>query len=498
MIKHTFNIAIKKHGRLLVDIKDFHYADNKITFLFGESGIGKSLISKVIYGILDSVEFHITVNNKSYKEYCQSEYPLEIQENSFFVFQEPSTHLNPLMKLTEQMYENNFADRHTSSKVFQKLWDTTDNEFKKNILNIYPKPYRPSGGEKQRFLLAMAFAKIEKLKYKTTAGRNLFVFDEPSGSLDNYFRDIFLSYLLEEYKSQKYTALFITHDYSIISAIKNIDNNLIDNIDYKELAIEGNRLTLRNFAPIEYLDWIKEQKKNNGYENRELTRKELLSLESGVEVIKKRIYISKEREQKLYNPLKIYSYSITYLKAPSGVGKTTLAKSIMGLIKATQLRIKIKNKELNESTSIAYWKKYIWGKQIAMTFQHADEAINQESTVGGTLKGLKTNMSYDEIIKLMSNLFELTVDSVFLRKKVKYLSGGQKQKLNLIRSFVLNTDILILDEPLNGLDFKSIQKVLKMIELKRLEGKGVLIISHNEEIFDSIVNPENVYYIRSE
>jgi ABC-type multidrug transport system ATPase subunit len=60
---------------------------------------------------------------------------------------------------------------------------------------------------------------------------------------------------------------------------------------------------------------------------------------------------------------------------------------------------------------------------------------------------------------------------------------------------VLNTDILILDEPFNGLDFRSIVKVLAILKERQKAGKGILLISHNEEIFDTVVNPEQVYYI---
>lgn len=75
------------------------------------------------------------------------------------------------------------------------------------------------------------------------------------------------------------------------------------------------------------------------------------------------------------------------------------------------------------------------------------------------------------------------------------LSGGQKQRLNLLRSLLLDADLLILDEPLNGLDFTSMQRVLKLLQERMEEGKSLLLISHNEEIFDALVPPENVYYL---
>jgi ABC-type multidrug transport system ATPase subunit len=82
-----------------------------------------------------------------------------------------------------------------------------------------------------------------------------------------------------------------------------------------------------------------------------------------------------------------------------------------------------------------------------------------------------------------------------LDKKVAHLSGGQKQRLNLMRSLCLGVSLLILDEPLNGLDFVSVKKVLALLEHKRREGCSFLIISHNEEIFDLFIPQKKVFYL---
>jgi len=498
MAVNSYDITIRKHGRLLVSIKDFLFEENKITFLFGESGIGKSLISKTIYGIIDPEELEIRINNEAYDKYYNSSYAREIRRNSFFVSQEPSSHLNPLMTLEAQIQESNLSNLKIEA-VLRKLWNTTDNNTLRKILSIYPKPYRPSGGEKQRLLLTMAFSKLEILKKSSNKNeRTLFVFDEPSGSLDNYFRNIFLSYLIETFKQKLFTALVITHDYSMINAIKNAGERILKEVVFKELVLSRKGLVLNEYTPELYTDWLKQQEKRINTKENDTVNKKLLSVESGIEVFGKKLVLYRDPDNQNQCALEINPYSIVYLKAPSGTGKTTLAKSIMGLIQTKRLQIKLKNILLTEKTSKNIWQKHIWGKQITITFQHADEALNQDSTVKGIFSGLPQRISPDNIKKSVEELFDIEIDERFLNKKVKYLSGGQKQKLNLLRSFVLDTDILILDEPLNGLDFTSIVKVLSMIENKRKAGKGILLISHNEEIFDTVVNPENVYYLNSE
>jgi len=89
------NIQIADREHNLVQIEGFEISKNKITFLFGESGIGKTLISKAIYGLLNPARLNISLNRQNYRDYLAQPAVKALQENSFFVFQEPSSHLNP-------------------------------------------------------------------------------------------------------------------------------------------------------------------------------------------------------------------------------------------------------------------------------------------------------------------------------------------------------------------------------------------------------------------
>jgi len=99
--------------------------------------------------------------------------------------------------------------------------------------------------------------------------------------------------------------------------------------------------------------------------------------------------------------------------------------------------------------------------------------------------------------RILSDLMSEATVLSFLDKKVKQLSGGQKQRLNLVRGMCLDTTLLILDEPLNGLDFESAGKVIQMVQRKQEQGKAILLISHNEDIFDRIVPKDDIYYLHA-
>ena len=502
-----FDIRIATEERLLVDVRGFHIPLNCITFLFGESGIGKSLISKAIYGLLDPDEFAVTINGKDYDRYLRTEETRRIKENGFFVFQEPSSHLNPLLPLGVQLREGSLSKAPNESELLRQLWDTDSVAPVQKLLEVYPKPYRPSGGEKQRMFLAMALKKIDiVLKEQRLSNDTLFVFDEPTGSLDNHFRNVFLSLLIQRFQAQPLTTLLITHDYSMVSEVVRAHPNLLDKVLFKELRLERVRgasghqqLVLKSFQPQSYLGWLESQSEQPA-QPASGQRKLLLRVERDVEVFGQRLAISKNPEDSHPSPLELHSGAITYLKAPSGTGKTTLVKMIMGLVHGTRLRLSLNGMVLTERTPRRFWHRHVWGKKMTMVFQHADEALNPRSTVKEAFRGLpsETRITESHVRETLGELFDVELIDELLGKRVSALSGGQKQRLNLLRALFLDTDILILDEPLNGLDFESITRVLGMLKEKQRAGKGILLISHNEEIFDAVVPTESVYYLKSE
>jgi ABC-type dipeptide/oligopeptide/nickel transport system ATPase subunit len=134
---------------------------------------------------------------------------------------------------------------------------------------------------------------------------------------------------------------------------------------------------------------------------------------------------------------------------------------------------------------------------MTMVFQHADEALNPRSTVFDTFKGLPTKSmpTRDWVRRTLHELFEPDMADEILEREVSNLSGGQKQRLNLLRGLSLETGLIILDEPLNGLDFESSIRVLDLLRERQQRGNSILVISHNEEIFDSQVGDEGIYYL---
>ena len=113
-----------------------------------------------------------------------------------------------------------------------------------------------------------------------------------------------------------------------------------------------------------------------------------------------------------------------------------------------------------------------------------------------------SNLTVNELIKMIKDLrsdkaaddkrlIELFKLHPFLDKKLGNLSGGTKQKVNLVLTFMFDSPLVILDEPTTGLDPISHLRLKKLITSEKEKGKTILITSHImsfvEEIADEIV-----------
>ncbi len=476
-----YQIEIKKARRTLIRIENLQIQDQAVNFLFGESGIGK------------------TINGQPYPVYLQSPEFQNIPLHGFFVFQEPSSHLNPLLKIRRQIREGSLTQSGQEPEILGKLWPEKNNEEMEYILDIYPRPYRPSGGEKQRILMAMAFKKIDLYLQQPAAPPTMFIFDEPTGNLDNRHRNLFLHYLMEKYLGRQLniTILLITHDYSIIGELVQKYPRWQQRFAFTELHLSSQGLKQLDFSAQKYLDWHDGLNPLPVVPERAAPPGPVLRVESRITIFERKMLITKDIDGKMETPLEIFPGEMIYLKAGSGVGKTSLVKGILGLLPVEHLRLYLGGLIFSETNRSATWRRVIWGKKATMVFQHADEALNLNARVKDVFKGLPlpVKMNSQRLLQQLQWIFNIPIDAGFLMRKISSLSGGQKQRLNLLRSLVLDTDLLILDEPLNGLGFESIQKVLDLLREKLAAGKGILLISHNEDIFDKLIPPEHIYYL---
>lgn len=493
MSEDRYDITVTSGKRVLVDAQNLVISQGMVTFLFGESGIGKSLLGKALFGILDDPDLRVRINGEGYRQYSSRPNVAGRKKQGFFMFQEPSSHLNPLQSLEEQLREGALADAPDPIGPVRELWDAQGAQDLERLLPVFPKPYRPSGGEKQRILAAMAFSKMDVASDRADAGDGLFVFDEPTGSLDREARNRFLDRLFDRFRQRKQTILLITHDYGMIGYVQSRHRGLLSHIRFRELALEAGTVMVRDFDPEHFLHWLAGQHAQPA----DFKRTPLLRVESGIRVFGRSLRFLEGASGKGEVDMAVHPGELVYLKAGSGVGKTTVAKIVIGLQNADYFRMEFEGVRLGEVSPRHYWRRNLWGKRMTMAFQHADESLNPKASVEETLQmlPLPAVRTREAVAEALEKLFDRREIPQLQDKKVWQLSGGQKQRLNILRAFTLSTPLIILDEPLNALDFESIDRVLTLVREARSNGHAILLISHNEDIFDALVPVESVHLL---
>lgn len=162
----------------------------------------------------------------------------------------------------------------------------------------------------------------------------------------------------------------------------------------------------------------------------------------------------------------------------NGSGKTTLIKSILGMVVPDKGKI------------------FIDGKQT-----HANGLYRKNIDYLPQIANFPSNLGVKELIKMIQDLrggsansdhlIELFQLEPFLDKKLSNLSGGTKQKVNLVLTFMFDSQLVILDEPTTGLDPIALLHLKELLRKEKEKGKTVLVTSHImsfvEEVSDEIV-----------
>ena len=172
---------------------------------------------------------------------------------------------------------------------------------------------------------------------------------------------------------------------------------------------------------------------------------------------------------------------IKALVGPNGSGKTTLMNTMTNLLKRDGGQVLVDGKEFKDEkifNHISFFK---------------DEKILDENLYGmdylNYIKNVykRTKDDVDRVIK------EIGIES-FVKSKTGSYSLGMKKKLMLAMDFLPQRDIILLDEPLSGLDPTSVIKMMALIKQKAKDGQGILISSHSLNDIDEITN--NILFLK--
>ena len=169
------------------------------------------------------------------------------------------------------------------------------------------------------------------------------------------------------------------------------------------------------------------------------------------------------------------------LIAPNGSGKTTLLHLIMGLLKPTTGQIEIFGRPAKDEKDFTDVRR-----RIGLLFQDADDQLFSPTVLEDVAFGpLNLGKPKTEAIQIAQKTLAFLGLNGFENRITFKLSGGEKRLVSLATVLAMEPEILLLDEPVNGLDAKTKAKLKEILSGINL---SYLLISHDFDFLAEIVD----------
>ncbi len=477
-VKHL-TIAFPENGQWHTVVNDISFSmeQGQILGVVGESGSGKSMTALATMGLLSKdaqimggqICFEgkdILALNKDERAYLQG-------NAMSMIFQEPMTSLNPVMKIGKQvgeslLFHTDMGKEDIKAAVLDALADVGLRDVKK-IYNQYP--HELSGGMRQRVMIAQAMICSPKL----------LIADEPTTALDVVVQSQILKLLLKLHKKRNISILFISHD---LNVIKEICTDVL--VMYKgEIVEQGKVRDVLEHPQHDYTrTLVAAIPDNTPMEQDKNAILELKNLNVFYQEKSKRIFGKKIKKHVVKDlSLDVYEGELMGIVGESGCGKSTLAKTIVGL-----------NKD--------YYGQMIMAPDVhpQMVFQDPFGSLNPSRTIGWILSeplrvcGIKDKKERKRRVCQM--LKRIGLDETYYDRYANELSGGQRQRISIGGALLMNSKLLVADEPVSALDVTVQSQILNLLlDIHKEKELTILFISHDLNIVRHICHRVAVIYL---
>jgi len=177
------------------------------------------------------------------------------------------------------------------------------------------------------------------------------------------------------------------------------------------------------------------------------------------------------------------------LEGDNGSGKSTLIKVLNGVLFAGAGKYTFDGKEINAKTmkNEAFSKEF--HSRVGYVFQNPDtqlfcNSVRDEIEFGPRQMGL----SEEEVKQRCDDVIQILGLSQVEERAPYHLSGGEKKKTALACVLSMNPEVLILDEPMNGLDRKTREKLMDFLQAWKNAGKTLIIATHDDNLLKQITD----------
>lgn len=365
---------------------------------------------------------------------------------------------------------------------------------------LYTSPYKLSGGQKQR--VTLAGVTVDDVK--------ILLFDEPLASLDPATGESAIELIDKMQKQNNKTAIIIEHRLEdvlhcdvdrviVMDKGEIIADTTIDEIIRKDILRKvgireplyltalryanceiNNTLNLKNIETLElgeYKEKIKAWYENiEAYESDE-NKNPILELDN--------VNFSYNKEKQILKNVsfKINKGDMAAIVGRNGAGKSTISKLVCGFYKPTSGRILFDGNDMVDDTIKERSEK------IRFVMQNPNQMISKTMVYDEVAFGLKIRGLSDSQIK--ERVYEtLKICGLYGYRNwpISALSFGQKKRVTIASILVLNPEMIILDEPTAGQDFKHYTEIMEFLVDLNKKGVTILMVTHDMHLMLEYTN----------
>ena len=488
------NFSFKYNNVVDKTLKNIDLTINKgeKVLIVGPSGSGKSTLSHCINGLIPfsyngEIEGELIIDNiKPYKESLS-----DVSKKVGTILQDQDSQFIGL-SVGEDVafnFENNAMELNEMKvKVIDAL------ELVNMVDFINHSPYELSGGQKQRVSLAGVLG----------SDAEVLLFDEPLANLDPASGKEIMQLINDIHEKTNKTIIIVEHRIEdvleqpfdkVIVVNKGevqgfgtpdeiLKSDLLKNNGLREpLYLEAMKLAgcdisgSENLKDLTNIDEKNKEVLKNWFNNETSNKDSIIKEEKILEV--KNLAFSHDGIKNTINDVSFHlnKGEILAVLGNNGAGKSTLCRLITGILKPQKGSIFLNNQCIDS------WSIKQKGSAIGYVMQNPNQMISQHMIKDEIALGLKCrNYSKEEIDKKVEEVLKICGLYPYRNWPVSALSYGQKKRVTIASILAINPEVIILDEPTAGQDYKHYTEFMEFIKELSAQGISIILITHDMQL----------------
>ena len=488
------NFSFKYNNVVDKTLKNIDLTINKgeKVLIVGPSGSGKSTLSHCINGLIPfsyngEIEGELIIDNiKPYEESLS-----DVSKKVGTILQDQDSQFIGL-SVGEDVafnFENNAMPlKEMKVKVIDAL------ELVNMVDFINHSPYELSGGQKQRVSLAGVLG----------SDAEVLLFDEPLANLDPASGKEIMQLINDIHEKTNKTIIIVEHRIEdvleqpfdkVIVVNKGevqgfgtpdeiLKSDLLKNNGLREpLYLEAMKLAgcdisgSENLKDLTNIDEKNKEVLKNWFNNESSNKDSIIKEEKILEV--KNLAFSHDGIKNTIDDVSFHlnKGEILAVLGNNGAGKSTLCRLITGILKPQKGSIFLNNQCIDS------WSIKQKGSSIGYVMQNPNQMISQHMIKDEIALGLKCrNYSKEEIDKKVEEVLKICGLYPYRNWPVSALSYGQKKRVTIASILAINPEVIILDEPTAGQDYKHYTEFMEFIKELSAQGISIILITHDMQL----------------